>query len=416
MLGAVAVEHLRFVPMPAEFADLSGGLSRDLFTVPAMQLRMVPGRASVPSRTPAEGPQIEGRQKLACGMKVMFKGAGMPRRCKGTVTGSDVSGWHVTGVPRADGHVISQHSLPREHIWTLSEHQEEKAPSGIREVTSKGGSTIAAAESRRRAEVGRQRAQLDEGQVLTHPVFVRRMKSTLSHLARSNGHNANYFEMEGTLQNADADANELYSEYIAAAMNSYRTETSRAPEQDLNELGDVLAGNGGKSRILISMTRAGKTAALRYLMGHERYLQEHSSYYGTMEDDQESGMRAIARQCHSVPEHESDGAKQAQLAQGIVTHLEGLDDPVAAAIINMKFGLDRFEHGYKEHDIASALNRAGMLAPSGERWDADQVKARMAAALAHLAETRGVQDLRRLLPVPGRFTHHCTDVAFSLSR
>lgn len=362
------------------------------------------------------GPQIEGRERLEHGMRIMFKVEGMTRRHRGIVIGSDEAGWNVSGARRSDGLTPFLQSLRREHIWTISEHQAEKAPSGIRESTSRGGSTIAAAESRRRAEVGQQRAQLDEGKVLTHPVFITRMKSTLSHLAKSNGFSPNYIEIGGALHNDDPVGDEFYGEYIAAALNSYRTETSKAPEQDLDELRDVLAGNGGKSRILVSMLRAGKTAALRHIMAHQRYLQEHSSYDGTMEDDQESGMRAIARQCHSLPEHESDGAKQAHLAQGIVTQLEGLDDPVAAAIIKMKFGLDRFEHGYKELDIAAALNRASMPAPDGGRWDANQVKVRMTSALALLAKTRGVQDLRGLLPVPGRFTRHCTDVAFSLSR
>jgi len=408
MEGFVTSESVGFIPRPHGFPGVPGMLAAAAGT----RLQMV----SRTLRGTAKGPQVGGREWLEHGMRIMYKVEGMTRRCKGIVVGSDAAGWNVSGARRADGVTPFLQGLTRGHIWTLSELQAEKSPTGIREATSKGGSTIAAAESRRRAVVGKQRAQLDEGKVLTHPCFVSRMRRTLSHLANSNGHNANYVEIQGALHNDDPVGNELYSEYIAAALNSYRTETSKAPEQDLDELRDVLAGNGGKSRILVSMTRAGKTAALRHIMAHQKYLQEHSSYYGTMEDDQESGMRAIARQCHSVPEHESDGAKQAQLAQGIVTQLEGLDDPVAAAIINMKFGLDRFEHGYKEQDIAAALNRASMPAPSGGRWDADQVKARMTAALAHLAKTRGVQDLRGLLPVPGRFSRHCTDVAFSVSR
>jgi len=405
----------RFVtPAPAGFISRFPGFSAGLGMLAAAASRQQ--MVCSPQWGTTKGPQTEGREWLEHNMRIMYKVEGMPRRCKGIVVGSDAAGWNVSGARRADGVTPFLQGLTRGHIWTLSEHQAEKLPTGTREATSKGGSTIAVGESRRRAAVGQQRAQLNEGKVLTHPTFVSRMKSTLAHLASSNGFNPHYVEMGGALHNGDNDANELYSEYITAAMNSYRTETSKAPEKDLDELRDVLADNGGRSRILISMTRAGKTAALRHVMAHERYLREHSSYDGTMEDDQESGMRAVAKQCHSVPEHESDGAKQAQLAQGIVTHLEGLDDPVAAAIINMKFGLDRFEHGYKEQDIAAALNRASMPAPSGERWDADQVKARMTAALAHLAETRGVQDLRGLLPVPGRFTRHCTDVAFSLSR
>ena len=337
-------------------------------------------------------------EHLQHGHKVYYKVPGQPRKKKGTIVGgSHEDGYTIQ--PVRDGYTFrpAQITTDRDNLWTDEEHKAETARTGTRETTSRGGSTISTEESRRRAEVGQQRAQLDEGKVLTHPVFVSRMKSTLAHLASSNGFNPHYIEMGGALHNDDNDANELYSEYIAAAMNSYRTETSRAPEQDLNDLRDVLAGEGGESRILMSMTRAGKTAALRHIIAHQRHLQEHTSYDGGMEDDQESGMRGIAAQAATVPEHESDAAKKAQLMQGIVTHLESLDDPIAAAIIKMKFGLDRFDHAYKDQDIAAALNRANMPAPDGDRWDADQVKARMTTALANLARTRGMQDLRGLL-------------------
>lgn len=52
-----------------------------------------------------------------------------------------------------------------------------------------------------------------------------------------------------------------------------------------------------------------------------------------------------------------------------------------------------------------------MPAPDEERWDADQVKARMTAALARLARTGGAQDLRGLLPM-GRPGHHYTGPAY----
>ena len=336
--------------------------------------------------------------RLQHGHKVYYKVPGQPRKKKGTiVAGSHEEGYTIQ--PVRDGYTFrpAQITTDRDNVWTDEEHKAETARTGTRETTSRGGSTISTEESRRRAEVGQQRAQLDEGKVLTHPVFVSRMKSTLAHLATSNGFNPHYIDLGGALHNDDNDANELYSEYIAAAMNSYRTETSRAPEKDLDDLRDTLAGEGSDSRILMSMTRAGKTAALRHIIAHQRHLQEHTSYDGGMEDDQESGMRGIAAQAATVPEHESDAAKKAQLMQGIVTHLESLDDPIAAAIIKMKFGLDRFDHAYKDQDIAAALNRANMPAPEGERWDADQVKVRMTSALANLARTRGMQDLRGLL-------------------
>jgi len=403
MEGLISSVTARFIPHLPGFPPVPGTSA----AVPARRQKIVAG---ILWGAP-KGPQEDGREQLEHGMRIMFKVDGMARRCKGIITGSDEAGWNVSGARRADGGTALLQNLSREHIWTLAEHQAEKAPSATREPTTRGGSTVAAEESRRRAEIGQQRAQLEEGKVLTHPAFVNRVKSTLSRLARSNGYNPHYEEIGGALHNDDPDANELYSEYITAAMNSYRTETSKAPSKDLDELREVLDGKTTESRILMSMARSGKTAAIRYITYHQRYLQEHISYDGTMEDDQESGMRAIAEECSCPPEHESSAAKKAQLTPGIDAQLQALDDPVAAAIIRMKFGLDRFTHGYKDLDIAAALNRANMPAPDEEQWDADQVKARMTAALASLAKTGGAQDLRGLLP-KGRPGHHYTGAAY----
>ncbi len=335
---------------------------------------------------------------LLHGQKVYYRVPDQPRKKKGTIVGgSHEEGFKIQPVREGYNFKPPQVTAHRDNIWTPEEHIAEGAKSGIRIATAKGGSTIAPEESRRRAEAGQERSQLNEADVLKHPEFVRRMKGTLAHLSGSNGFNPNYIENNGVLHNDDPEANELYSEYITAAMNSLRTETSKASQEDIDTFRQHLIGKTNDSRIMMSITRAGKTAATRHLIANNNRLQSTHSYDGTMEDDQESGMRAIAAQAHHIPEHEGEAAKKAGLAHGIEEQLDALDDPVAASIIKMKFGLGRFEHGYKEQDIAAALNRAGVRSESIDQWDAQAVKDHMQSALVRLARTKGAKQLLNFL-------------------
>ncbi|KAA0888751.1 hypothetical protein [Oryzomonas rubra] len=337
-------------------------------------------------------------EDLHHGQKVYYRMPGQPRKKKGTI----VSGSHEAGFviqPNREGYVFHppKISAHRDHIWTPDEHQAESAKSNIRETTSGGGSTISADESKRRAEIGQQRAQLSEAEVLQHPAFVKRMRAVLSHLAGTNGFNPHFVEANGVLHNDDPDANELYSEYITAAMNSYRTETSKAPQADLDELKANLEGKSKESRILLSMTRAGKTAALRHLMDNKERQQNENSYDSGAEDDFESGMQGLSGAVVEKKGEQATASDKAQLETGILRQLKRMDDPIAEAIVKMKFGLGNFEHGYKESDIAAALNRKRIPAPDGDAWDKEQVQTRMKTALGQLARTKGAQELRGFL-------------------
>lgn len=330
----------------------------------------------------------EGRA-ISRGTPVYYKTEDMPRKMKGTV--HHIEGEMHTIQPNRQGHVYrpAQITIHRDQIWTEDEH---RGTAAAPQRTTEGH--VAVDVSNARAVTAQEQTGLTETEVIKHPTFLAAMKNRLKHLAISNGMSADYREHNGILLNDDMDASDLYTEYVTAAMNSYRTTASKASPQDIAEFKAWLAGSAEHGTIAMSMLRTGKTAAIRHLRDLHEHNASHTSYATDMEDDQESGMRAISAQHHHVPEHEGAIAKQMGLMQGIADQLDALDDPIAAKIIMMKYGLGDLSHAYKEQDIASALNRRGIQTADVTRWDADNVKAHMMAALARLAKTKGVKELR----------------------
>lgn len=322
------------------------------------------------------------------GEKIYYRTPEMNRKKRGHIVG----GSHETGYevkPVREGYTLNPphiKDINRDHIWTEEEHTAEKAPKGT-------GGRVTAEESTRRALVGMERIGMPEAEILQHPAIVDRMKGTLKHLASRNGYNPNYVVANGVLHNDDPAANELYSEYITAAIGALRTSGTNASDADIQEFKDYLAGTTSESNVAKTIARTGKTAAMRHLIANNDRLKEEQSYDTQGEDDYETGMRDIAAQAAVGPANESNAAKQEGLANGIAEQLDALDDPIASAIIKMKFGLGRFDHGYKEQDIAAALNRTGVRSEAVDKWDATAVKAHMQAALVRLARTKGAKEL-----------------------
>lgn len=322
------------------------------------------------------------------GEKIYYRTPEMNRKKRGHIVG----GSHETGYevkPVREGYALNPphiKDIGRDHIWTEEEHTAEKAPKGT-------GGRVTAEESTRRALVGMERIGMPEAEILQHPAIVDRMKGTLKHLASRNGYNPNYVVANGVLHNDDPAANELYSEYITAAIGALRTSGTNASDADIQEFKDYLAGTASESNVAKTIARTGKTAAMRHLIANNDRLKEEQSYDTQGEDDYETGMRDIAAKAAVGPADESNAAKQEGLANGIAEQLDALDDPIASAIIKMKFGLGRFDHGYKEQDIAAALNRTGVRSEAVDRWDAAAVKSHMQTALVRLARTKGAKEL-----------------------
>ena len=87
----------------------------------------------------AKGPQVQGREHIAVGMKVRYKTPAMQRRRTGTITGESKEGWHITG--QRQGYALhgDEHMhvvVGREHIWTEAEHSADMAPKGTHIATS----------------------------------------------------------------------------------------------------------------------------------------------------------------------------------------------------------------------------------------------------------------------------------------
>lgn len=319
------------------------------------------------------------------GEKVYYRTVGMDRKKKGTVVGGNhEEGWKIQ--PVRGGYTFKPPKVVanRDEIWTQEEHAAQPDP-------KKQPSTAEA--SVQRQQEGAAKIGMSEADVLKHPQFTRQMKATLKHLAGSNGFNPNYTEHNGVLHNDDMDASELYSEYVTAAMGAFRSSASKATPEDAAEFNNHLAGVSTQSNIMASMHRSGKTAALRHLIKNNNRQQEEHSYDTSMEDDMESGMRQVTADAVADVASRQTGSDKVALETGVMQQLKRLDDPVAEAIIKMKFGLGRFDHGYKNQDIAAALNRTKVPHGDGGTWDAGKVQERMTSALAALGRTKGVKEL-----------------------
>jgi len=320
--------------------------------------------------------------------KVYYRTPEMNRKKKGfIVAGSIECGYEIK--PVREGYTLNPPNINgvfRDSIWTAAEHAAGRLPKGT-------GRGVAAKESKRRGQVGMERIGVSEAEIMRHPGIVGNMKRTLQFLCSRNGFNPHFVLTDGVMHNDDLAANELYSEYVTAALGALRTSGNNASDADIEQFKAYLSGASLESNIALTIARTGKTAAMRHLKSDNDRLKASISYDTHGEDDHETGMRAIAAKVAVNPERGSGAAKQEALTFGIAEQLEALDDTAAAVIIKMKFGLEQFEHAYKEQDIAAALNRAKVPAPNG-LWDAVKVKIKMLAALAILAHTRGMQNLR----------------------
>lgn len=320
--------------------------------------------------------RVNDKRNLPKGTAIYYKTPEMDRKRKGTI----ISGDHQTGYkikPNRESYNLNPPPVyaPREHIFTKQEH-------GFKLIRRE---KLTPERSIERKQIAETQSNITEADLLKHPAFVNSMRSTLGGLAAKNGFNPNYQNINGVLLNDDPNANELYSEYVTAAIGAYRAATSKATPEDITEMHQHLNGDRPDSRILGQMHRTGRTAALRHLISNNDRLNSEHSYDSSMEDDMESGMRSIAEQGAVQPEVETRETSMAALERTINKHIETLS-PVDAHIVRAKFGLGSFTHGYKEQDIAAGLNKRNIPSPDGNGWTGDQVKARLTGTLAMLKE------------------------------
>lgn len=323
---------------------------------------------------------------LHTGQKIMFKPDGAPRKRQGTVIGRHTNGdWHIEGVRQGHQFTPEQHTLPRENIWTIEEHEaQKKRTSGTRESTSAHGRTISVEEMRRRGEAARQNLGIDESAVLSNPRMLQTARATLSALASRNDLDPRFTIAAGTLRNDDPEAMTLYSEYATAALTNLRGLAATATPEEVQTFREYLAGEDVPSRIAYNMHRSGKTAAIRYLRRqHEEHMRDQE-YSTTTEDDGETGMRAIAATTAHDPYHESDLARKVAMERTIEAHLQKID-PFEADLIRRKFALGDYIEEQSNEQIAQEL---------GGDWNRVKVGLAVKDAMLKFARSEGANALR----------------------
>ena len=335
----------------------------------------------------AKGPQHPDREQLAHGQQIMYRAPEMPRRRKGTITGSSDAGWHVTG--QRQGHILkpSEHVLPREQIWTIGEHEADRAPKGTHIATSTNGRVLKPEIVRERAEKGYARLGISEGEVLTHPEILRVTKNSLNRLAATNRQVMEPgFRIEnGTIYNDSPESMDAYDAFSEKLLESLRRQTANAPDEMLDEFRDHLQGKRDNSRIFWTGIQDGETAALRYVKKRKEEHQTHDEYNTGAEGDFEAGMRDISAQTATAHHQDSELKRKADRDQAIEGALAEMH-PKAAELLRRHFGLG----DYLEPQSTAAMARE--MGTTKEK--VDRV---LTLALQAFAATKGSRALRDFL-------------------
>jgi hypothetical protein len=335
----------------------------------------------------AKGPQAEGREQLEHGMKIMYRTPEMPRRRKGTITGSDESGWHVTG--QRQGNVLkpSQHVLPREQIWTIPEHEADRAPKGTHVAVSGHGRVLKPEIVRERAEKGYARLGISEGKVLTHPEVLRVMKNSLNKLARTNSLiiEPGFNVQNGMIVNDSPESMDAYEAFMDSLFNSFRRQTAQAPDEMLDEFRDHLMGKRDNSRIFWTGIQDGETAALRYVKKRKLEHHTHEEFNTSAEGDYEAGMREISSET-ATPHHEDSDLKRRVDRDNAIEGALAEMHPKAAELLRRHFGLGDYQEPQSTAAIAREMGTTK-----------EKVEKALTLSLQAFAATKGSSALREFL-------------------
>lgn len=343
--------------------------------------------------------------KFATNQDVYFKMDDWDRARKGRIMWQNRDGsWKIKGQPTDKDHPEGKnkywqpvHDVPEHQIKSTEEQQAQYAPTGKYE-----NGQIKAEILNERAKVGYGRLGRSEYETLTHPVITGGLLRLSRGLAAKNGLNPGYRTEHGLVMNDDFDAQELHDHIQTTVMASLRRQLASAPDEIVEEFKDHLDGKKQYSRIYHTALNGsesaksdGKTAGIRYLQKRGLMLNTSQEYNTSQEDDFESGMQGISREIEEKisDERGMTGKDKTELEEGISEQLKMLDDPIAEAIIKMRYGFDGFTHDYAEKDIAAALNRQLKT----DTWTKEKIQERLKLALLRLGKTRGMKDMKGLL-------------------
>lgn len=128
------------------------------------------------------------------------------------------------------------------------------------------GLCIVAEESLRRQQVVVERLQMSETQLLQCRVMLEIRRRAVRGLASMN-----------RITTSDPDFEELSSEYVVAQLSALRAQAATATAADIREFKRYLAGETDDSRMIMTISRTSRTAAVRYLKRRSQWHQLHTN-------------------------------------------------------------------------------------------------------------------------------------------
>ncbi len=202
---------------------------------------------------------------LVIGQQIYFKRQGDKRMLKGTIIGGNETGWTVRGCRTATRITPPVHAIPPHEI------NEEYIPAKLRTpVYEKGhggcGMSVLATESIRRQQLTVERLGMTETQILQARALLEMRRRTVRYLASQN---------RIVPHSEDFEFQELNSEYIVAQLTALRATASTATDTDIREFKRYLSGEVEGCKMMITIKRTSKTAAIRYLKQRAQYYRSH---------------------------------------------------------------------------------------------------------------------------------------------
>lgn len=156
-------------------------------------------------------------------------------------------------------------TIPAAQILPVQAVRKSKKHS--RENGNGAGLSLPVDESVKRSQIGTERLGMNEGAVLFADPMQQLCRRIVRRLASFNG----------IYGNDNPELHELYGEYLVAALQAIRTQTSKATDADLDAFRSFIAGHTVTSRIMVTVVRTGKTAVIRFLKRRQKFHQTHRS-------------------------------------------------------------------------------------------------------------------------------------------
>lgn len=202
---------------------------------------------------------------LEIGQKIYFKREGDFRLLKGTVIGGNDTGWIVRGCRTATKitppiHTIQTHEINTKYV------PDKLRPRKYETGHGSCGMSILATESIRRQQLTVGRLGMSETQILQARALLETRRRAVRYLATQN---------RIVPHSEDFEFQELNSEYVVAQLTSLRATAATATDADIREFKRYLNDEVKDCKMMISIKRTSRTAAIRYLKLRAQYYQSH---------------------------------------------------------------------------------------------------------------------------------------------